>query len=238
MKVVIIDQARMTSTRLPAKVLKKVLDKTLLEYQIERLQRVKLADQIVVATTINDTDQPIVDLCDRLSIATYRGSENDVLARYYDAAVAHQADAIVRVTSDCPVIDPQVIDKVIQYYLDTHPKYDYVSNCLERSYPRGMDTEIFSFKVLEQTFHKALAQPDREHVTSFIHRQGGIYHLSQVNYVKNFSEYRWTVDTAEDFELIQKNIFPHKLVVNIFRPLLLQRDLLTAFFWNPHRELL
>ena len=102
MKVVIINQARMTSTRLPAKVIKQVLGKPLLEYQIERLKRVKLADQIVVATTINDTDQPIIDLCDRLSITSYRGSEDDVLARYHGAAIANQANAVVRVTSDCP----------------------------------------------------------------------------------------------------------------------------------------
>jgi spore coat polysaccharide biosynthesis protein SpsF len=160
--------------------MKQVLEKPLLEYQIERLKRVKLADQVVVATTLNDTDQPIINLCDHLSITSYRGSENDVLARYHGAAVTHQADTIVRITSDCPLIDPQVIDQVIQYYLDTYPKYDYVSNCLERSYPHGMDTEVFSFTVLDQAFHGAIAQPDREHVTPFIYRQANIYQLGQV----------------------------------------------------------
>ena len=171
MRVVIIVQARMTSTRLPGKVLKTVLGKPLLEYQIERLRRVKLADEIVIATTTNNADQPIIDLCDRLSIPYYRGSEDDVLARYHSAAIFHQADTVVRVTSDCPVIDPQVIDRVIYTYIDEHPKYDYVSNCLERTYPRGMDTEIFSFNALEQAFQQAITQPDREHVTPFIYQQ-------------------------------------------------------------------
>jgi len=229
MKVVIINQARMTSTRLPKKVLKQVLGKSLLEYQIERLQRVKLADQIVMATTINDTDQPIIDLCDRLSIACYRGSEDDVLSRYHGAAIEHQADVVVRVTSDCPVIDPQVIDQVIQYYMDDYPKYDYVSNCLGRTYPRGMDTEVFSFKSLDEAFHQATAQDDREHVTPFIHVQSDKYSLGQVNYFKNYSEHRWTVDTVEDFELIKRifeSLYPLK-------PKFLLQDCLELLSQNP-----
>ena len=204
MKVVIINQARMTSTRLPTKVMKPVLGKSLLEYQIERLRRVNLANQIVVATTINDTDQPIIDLCDRLSISCYCGSEEDVLARYHGAAIAHQADVVVRVTSDCPAIDPQVIDQVIQFYLDSYPRYDYVSNCLTRTYPRGMDTEVFAFKALNEAFYQATAQGDREHVTPFIHRQIARYELGQVSYLQNYSNHRWTVDTPEDFELIKR----------------------------------
>ena len=186
--------------------MKEVLGKPLLEYQIERLQRVKLADQIVVATTINDTDQLIIDLCDRLSISSYRGSEDDVLARYHGAAIEYQADVVVRVTSDCPVIDPQVIDQVIQFYIDAYPKYDYVSNCLGRTYPRGMDTEVFSFKSLDEVFHQATTQADREHVTPFINLQSNRYSLGQVNYFENHSEHRWTVDTPEDFELIKRII--------------------------------
>jgi spore coat polysaccharide biosynthesis protein SpsF len=186
--------------------MKQVLGKSLLEYQIERLRRVKLANQIVIATTINDADQPIIDLCDRLSIPYYRGSEDDVLARYYGAAIAHQADVVVRVTSDCPVIDPQVIDQAIQFYLDEYPKYDYVSNCLERTYPRGMDTEVFASKALEQAFHEATAEADREHVTPFIHRQTARYYLGEVSYFENHSNHRWTVDTPEDLELIGRII--------------------------------
>ncbi|NEO12175.1 MULTISPECIES: glycosyltransferase family protein [unclassified Moorena] len=204
MKLVIIVQARMTSTRLPGKVLKQVLGKPLLDYQIERLRRVKLADEIVIATTINQTDEPIVELCNSISIPYFRGSEEDVLARYYGAAVEHQADVVVRVTSDCPLIDPQVIDQVIQFYLDHQGEYDYVSNSLQRTYPRGMDTEVFSFAALDEAFHEASAQPDREHVTPFIHRQPERYRLGHVTYVEDNSNHRWTVDTAEDFELIRR----------------------------------
>ncbi len=213
MKTAIIVQARMNSTRLPGKVLKTVLNKPLLEYQIERLRQVKLAGEIVIATTINTSDQPIVDLCDRLSIPFYRGSEDDVLSRYHGAAMQFQADVVVRVTSDCPVIDAQVIDQIMQYYIDAYPKYDYVSNCLSRTYPRGMDTEVFSFRSLDEAFHQATAQGDREHVTPFIHRQFDRYNLGQVNYFKNHSEHRWTVDTLEDFELIKRiieSLYPFK----------------------------
>jgi spore coat polysaccharide biosynthesis protein SpsF len=204
MKIVIIDQARMTSTRFPCKVLKKVLNKSLLEYQIERLKRVKLVDQIVVATTTNDTDHLIVDLCEHLLIDYFQGSEEDVLERYYQAAKKYKADLVVRITSDCPLIDPQVINQVIQFYLDNQTKYDYVSNSLKRTYPRGMDTEIFSFQILEQAFYEAIEKPDREHVTPFINRQPNRYRLANISYSENQSHHRWTVDTPEDFELIQK----------------------------------
>ncbi|RYD06306.1 hypothetical protein N752_05280 [Desulforamulus aquiferis] len=178
MKTVIIVQARMTSTRLPGKVLKTVLGKALLEYQIERLKMVQLAEQIIIATTINSTDQPIIDLCQRLSVPYYRGSEDDVLARYYEAATLYGADAIVRVTSDCPLIDPTVIDEVIDYYISN--ECDYVSNTMDRTYPRGMDTEVFSYKVLKEAFKNAVELPEREHVTPFIYHRPEKYSLESV----------------------------------------------------------
>lgn len=204
MKTVIIVQARMTSTRLPGKVLETVLDKPLLEYQIERLRRVKLADEIVIATTTNVTDQPIIELCQRLQIPVYRGSEHDVLARYQGAAVAYHADVVVRVTSDCPLIDHRVINQVIMFFLDHWPEYDYVSNRLEPSYPRGMDTEIFSNKVLNEAYLEARGEAEREHVTPFIYRHPERYKLENVTYRTDESYHRWTVDTPEDFELIRR----------------------------------
>lgn len=206
MKILIIVQARMTSTRLPGKVLKEVLGKPLLEYQIERLRRVRLADGIVIATTTNDTDAPIVNLCRRLDVPVFRGSEHDVLSRYYEAAKFHHADVILRVTSDCPLIDPQVIDKTIRFYLDHKTEYDYVSNGLERTYPRGMDTEVFPFQVLEEAFVEAEHQAEREHVTPFIYRRPERYKLGNCRCQEDLSYHRWTVDTAEDFELIKKII--------------------------------
>jgi len=126
MKTVVIVQARMTSTRLPGKVLKEVLGKPLLEYQIERLRRIPEVDEIVIATTTNEADQQVVDLCKRLSIGCFCGSEEDVLARYFGAAKQYCADVILRVTADCPVIDPAICANAIQYYLENRDIYDYV----------------------------------------------------------------------------------------------------------------
>jgi spore coat polysaccharide biosynthesis protein SpsF len=206
MRTVIIVQARMTSTRLPGKVLKEVLGKPLLEYQIERLRRVRLADQIVIATTTNATDLPIVELCDRLGTAYFRGAEEDVLGRYHDAATRYGADVVVRVTSDCPIIDPAVVDHVIKFYLDHRAEYDYVSNGLKRTYPRGMDAEVFPYRVLHEAYLEAVEKPDREHVTPFIYRHPQRYRLANVCFSEDQGHQRWTVDTREDFELIRRII--------------------------------
>lgn len=202
LKTVIIVQARMTSTRLPGKVLLEVAGKPLLEYQIERLRRARLADQIVVATTVNAADEPIVALCQRLSVPVWRGSEHDVLARYHDAAAAHHADVVVRVTSDCPVIDPQVLDATIGYYLNRRGQLDYVSNSLARSFPRGLDAEVFAFKSLAEAFAEAVDEEEREHVTPFLYRRPQRYRLANVACREDLSGHRWTVDTPEDFALI------------------------------------
>jgi spore coat polysaccharide biosynthesis protein SpsF len=207
MKVVIIIQARMTSTRLPGKVLKTILDKSILEHQVERLQRIENAADIVIATTTNLTDQPIVECCQSLSTPYYRGPEADVLARYYGAATEHAADAIVRITSDCPLIDPQVVSEVIRFYVNNFPKYDYVSNVLERTYPRGMDTEVFSYSALQEMFNEATLQQDRENVTTYIYKtHPEKYHTANVFNFEDQSHHRWTVDTPEDFELIKRII--------------------------------
>lgn len=204
MKTVIVVQARMTSTRLPGKVVKTVLDKSLLEYMIERLRRVSHADGLVVATTSNATDDPIVSLCDTLGVDWFRGSEEDVLARYHGAASQAGAEAVVRVTSDCPLIDPAVIDGVIATFHDRMPEIDYVSNVLIRSFPRGMDTEVFSFKALDQAFREATEAPQREHVTPFINRQPDRFRIEHISHHPDLSRHRWTVDTPEDFELIER----------------------------------
>lgn len=208
MKTVIISQARMTSTRLPGKVLKQVLGKALLEYQIERLQRVTLADRLVIATTDQPEEEPIIALCQLLNVACFRGPVEDVLARYYGAAQEYHADIVVRITSDCPLIDPAVLDRVIHFYIDHAPEYDYVTNTLvpELTYPRGMDTEVFSFQALHEAYLEAQDQAEREHVTIFMKRRPERYRLANVPYHQNYSRYRWTVDTPEDFRLIEKII--------------------------------
>lgn len=206
MNKVIVVQARMTSTRLPGKILLEVLGKPLLEYQIERLRRVRNADAIVIATTTNNTDEPVVALGDRLSIPVYRGSEHDVLGRYHGAALARGADLVVRITSDCPLIDPCVVDQVLGFYLQNEGAYDYVSNTLQRTYPAGMDTEVFPFAVLDEACREALDAAEREHVTPFIYRRHGRYRIGQVTGDSDNSRHRWTVDTPEDFELVRRVI--------------------------------
>lgn len=204
MKTVIIVQARMTSTRLPGKVLKQVMGKSLLEYQIERLRRVKLADEIVVATTTNATDQPIVDVCEQLKVACHRGSENDVLARYYEAATRFDATIVVRVTSDCPLIDPLLIDGAIGAYIDNAGSYDYVSNMIEPSWPYGMAVEVFSLQALAEAHNEATQESEREHVTPFIYWHPGRYRIKSLIMHPDLSHHRWTVDTPEDFELVRR----------------------------------
>jgi spore coat polysaccharide biosynthesis protein SpsF len=201
----IIVQARMASTRLPGKIMKQVLDKALLEYQIERLRRVKQADKLVIATTDQGREQPIVALCKRLGTDCFQGSENDVVSRYYGAATKYGADIVVRITSDCPLIDPAVVDGVIEHFQRHHSEVDYVSNSFpELTYPRGMDTEVFSYRALKEAYQEAVDQPEREHVTIFIKRRPERYRIANLPYRQDVSRHRWTVDTPEDLELITR----------------------------------
>lgn len=213
MKIVAIIQARMTSTRLPGKIMKKVLDKTLLEYQLERVSRSRLIDEVVVATTVNKTDDVIVDLCENLNYSFYRGSEDNVLSRYYEAAKNTNADIIVRLTSDCPLLDPEVIDQVIELFIQKRSNFDYVSNTLIRSYPRGMDTEVFSMGTLYKAYINAKDISAKEHVTSYIYSNPKEFKLENLKCASDLSVHRWTVDTEEDFELIKRiieNLYPVK----------------------------
>jgi len=204
MKIIAVIQARMGSTRLPGKVLKTVMSKTLLEYQLERVKRSLLINEIVVATTEKENDNSIVALCKQLGVQVYRGSENDVLSRYYGAAVEFKADIIVRLTSDCPLIDPIIIDQVIQLYLDQKTETDYTSNALVRSFPRGLDTEVFTFKALQNAHENASLERDREHVTAYIYTNKDKFQFANLKSVSNYGNHRWTVDTEEDFELVKR----------------------------------
>ena len=202
MKVVCIMQARVGSSRLPAKVLKKIAGKTVLEHDVDRLNRVKSIDEIVIATTIEERDYKIVDEANRLGVKFFRGSEDDVLSRYYFAAKENNADVVVRVTSDCPLLDSKVTDEIIRFYLDNYPRYDYVSNTLDRTYPRGLDTEVFSFKALEKAFYEAKEDFQREHVTPFIWDNNKEFLNYQFKQSEDNSNLRLTLDTEEDLKLI------------------------------------
>ncbi|RHW65215.1 acylneuraminate cytidylyltransferase [Clostridium botulinum] len=204
MKVVCIVQARMGSTRLSGKVLKKICGKTVLEHDIDRLRRVKNIDEIVIATTTLEKDNAIVKKCKILGAKYFRGAEDDVLSRYYYASKENNADIVVRVTSDCPLIDPEISENIIKYYIDNKNKYDYVSNTIDRTYPRGLDTEVFSFKALKRAFKEAVSPRDKEHVTPYIWDNPQIFKSAQYKNSKDYSHLRWTLDTEEDFDLINK----------------------------------
>jgi len=202
MSVVCIVQARMGSTRLAGKVTQLILGKPMLWWVMHRLQQARLIDQVVVATTTESQDDALVDLCDQHRWLVFRGSELDVLDRYYQAARHYQADSVVRITSDCPLIAPAVTDLVIAAYLSHAPQPDYVSNTLQRTYPRGLDTEVFSFAALETAWNTDTSSW-REHVTPFLYQNPDRFQLQSVMNSADFSLLRWTVDTPEDLTLVR-----------------------------------
>ncbi len=198
----IITQARMTSTRLPGKIFKEINTKPLLQYHIERLQ--KTGFDITIATTTNRTDDCIAKFAKANQIHFHRGSENNVLSRYHETALKFKYDIIIRVTSDCPLIDPHLIRNSIEKYLKLNNTKLYMSNGIERTFARGFDFEIFSFHLLDEAFKNATSESDLEHVTPYIwnNRSGAVefYHVKQL---ENNSGLRITVDTSDDFELIK-----------------------------------
>lgn len=204
MRVVAIVQARMASTRLPGKVMLDLAGEPLLVRVVNRTRRAEAVSEVVVATTLELVDDDILFLCDQKSWHCFRGSEDDVLDRYYHAALAYRADVIVRITSDCPLIEPKIVDWVMQEFSKRQPGIDYACNVLPaRTFPRGLDTEIISFNALERAWHEDLSPRSREHVTPYIYRND---HLFQVHGIVNevdYSHMRWTVDTPEDLEFVR-----------------------------------
>lgn len=208
-KIHIIIQARMSSTRLPGKVIKPIMGKPLLSLLLERVRRVHAAHSTIIAISTNPADTVIENLCNKEKTPVFRGSEENVLDRYYQTALQFSCDAIVRITSDCPLIDPSIIDEAIQIFIEQ--KADYVSNTLNRTFPRGMDVEVFSFKSLEESFKKATKSSEKEHVTPYIYQHPAHFKLHNFTYSTDKSSYRLTVDTPEDLLLITKiyeNLYP------------------------------
>jgi spore coat polysaccharide biosynthesis protein SpsF len=204
MTVALIVQARMTSTRLPGKVLLPIAGRPMLSYQMERLRQVRSADVAVVATTVNEHDEPIVQFCKQEGLNCTRGPEMDVLRRYHDTATLFDAATVVRVTSDCPLIDPDVVDHMIRTYAESRGELDYASNMLEPSYPYGMAVEVMSARALAEANDEARDPVEREHVTPFLYRHPQRYRLKSVRLPNDLSGHRWTVDTPEDFELVRR----------------------------------
>lgn len=190
----------MGSTRLPGKPLLQVLGKPLLYYLLSRLKQLSPRAQVALLTTREPADAPLVALAQELEVAYFRGSEHDVLARYAQAAIEGGFRTVVRITADCPLLDPALV----AYALDLFEEgsFDYLSNAIERTYPRGMDIELFSTQALLRAYHEAVAPEEREHVTPYLWRRPELFRLGQFRQERDLSAWRWTVDTEEDFSLV------------------------------------
>lgn len=195
-------QARMGSSRLPGKAIKPILGRPMLEMQIERLRCTSNIDRLVVATSRRTEDNAIESLCKRIHTDCYRGDLENVLDRFYQAARQYNPNHVVRLTGDCPLTDPVLIDELVDLYLAQ--ECDYASNCHEPSLPDGLDAEIFSFAVLEQTWKEAVLPSHLEHVTPFILSNPERFKITCYNYHKDLSHLRWVVDEPEDLEFVRR----------------------------------
>lgn len=206
MKVLAITQARYGSTRLPAKILKEVGGVTLLEIHLRRILQSGMISKLKVATTDEDGSKYIIDICDKVGVEYYQGSVNDVLDRFYHTASPERPDYVVRVTSDCPLIDPEIIDLVIKTCVDGG--FDYASNTLIPTYPDGMDVEVFTFAALEKAWKEANLLSEHEHVTPYIKKNstvmgGTLFKSYNVVNGVDLSELRITVDEQRDFDVVK-----------------------------------
>lgn len=204
--VVAIIQARIGSSRLPGKTMKHILGKPMLWHLINRLKQSQLIEKIVIATTNNAKDETILEMAKELGIDSYAGSEDDVLDRYYQAAKKYNAEVVVRITADCPLIDLHIVDKVIQRFLEGD--CDYATNALIRTYPDGLDVGAFSYTVLEKVWKEARWSSEREHVTSYIYKNPDKFRLASVQNDIDLSHLRWTVDEDSDLEFV-KQVYEH-----------------------------
>lgn len=206
MKTIALIQARMSSTRLPGKVLKRSYGRTMLERMVERVRLSKTLQQVIVATTTDPSDDRIERFCQRQGIPVFRGNLHDVLDRYYQAAREFQADVIVRLTGDCPLIDPVLIDDVVQELIDK--RLDFACNRLpppfKRTYPIGLDVEACTFSALETAWKQATEKHEREHVLPYLYAVPGRFKISQLNYTEDLGHLRWTLDTPQDLLLLRR----------------------------------
>jgi spore coat polysaccharide biosynthesis protein SpsF len=209
-RIVTIIQARMSSSRLPGKVLKDIAGKPMLAWVVERSRLSKMVDEVVVATSTDSSDDPLESLCTERGYPVYRGDLYDVLDRYYQAARLQHADVIVRLTGDCPLIDPDVIDHTLDEFFKSG--VDFAANRLpppwKRTYPIGLDTEVCTFDALQRAWKEARETYQREHVMPYFYDQEGRFRILLVNHDPDYGSIRWTVDTPEDLELVRR-IFAH-----------------------------
>jgi len=208
MKVVVIIQAHMASTRLPGKVMKDIAGEPMLAHVVARASRAHNIDNVVVATTDQSGDEAIVNLCRTKGWDYFRGSEDDVLDRYFRAATAFGADVVVRITSDCPLVEAEIIDRAIHEFLSAYPGVDYVSNTVKRTFPMGLDTEVIGMAALERAWREDDDPGRREHVTPYIWSQPEKFRIRNITGDADYSAMRWTVDTSEDLTFVRQ-IYDH-----------------------------
>jgi spore coat polysaccharide biosynthesis protein SpsF len=204
--IVCIIQARMGSSRLPGKVLKEICGRPMLDWVVKRAALSQMVTSIVVATTINSADDSIVEFCNKSKITCFRGNEFDVLDRYYQAAKTNNADIVVRLTADCPLIDPLLIDEPIKRLMAADA--DFTANRLpppyQRTYPIGLDVEVVTFAALEKAWQQAKKPYEREHVMPFLYDPQNTFKIILLEAEQNYGSQRWTVDTPEDLEFIRQ----------------------------------
>lgn len=219
-------QARMGSTRLPGKVMMDLGGKPVIEHVVDRLNKSQLIDKIIIATSNNPNNQPLIKFCQNFGINYFIGSEEDVLDRYYQTAIDNDIDLediIIRITSDCPLIDPFVVDSVIKEHISN--KNDYTANVLECTYPDGLDCEVFNFSALKEAWINGNLSSQREHVTLYIRDNPGKFKLGNVKNKEDLSDFRWTLDEKEDFIFINeiykhfsnKSFFTMEDIVNLLK---------------------
>ncbi len=236
-RVVAIVQARMGSSRLPGKVLKEILGRPLLGLLIERLRRCIRLNELVIATSTYELDDVIFGYCKRNEVAVYRGSEDDVLSRYAEAAKAFDADVVVRICADSPLIDPGLIDDLISDYLCGPISCDYISNTLNQTYPLGMNAEVFSAEALTDANINARMPYEREHVTPYIYGNPDRYTIREKHAELDYSKIRLTVDVPEDFDLVKlvfERIYPNNADFGLAEIISLYRDSPEIFDINAH----
>lgn len=195
-------QARVSSTRLPGKVLKPLLGEPMLIRQIERIKRSSLIEKLVVATSIDISDDVLADVLSQAGVACFRGSLDDVLERVYQAAKLYGSEHVVRLTGDCPLADPMLIDEAINAHLVSGA--DYTSTALNPTYPDGLDVEVVRFATLERAWRESALSSEREHVTSYIYNHRELFRLKSVEQTDNLSALRWTVDELADFVFVER----------------------------------
>tara|TARA_B100000586_G_scaffold159523_1_gene116137 strand:+ start:614 stop:1381 length:768 start_codon:yes stop_codon:yes gene_type:complete len=201
-KITCIIQARTNSSRLPHKVLLKISNLPTIVHIIDRIKKSNYIEQIILATSSNSDDQILLDIANDNQIIGFKGNEFDVLDRYYNAAKENDANQIIRITGDCPLVDPVLIDKMIKFFLEND--FDYVSNNIERTFPDGLDIEIFTFTALEKAFSGATWLSEREHVTPYIIKNPKIFKIFSYTNDENLSHFRWCLDEESDYKMLQK----------------------------------